>query len=143
MEIVIIVIAALWLWSFIKFRRKYKMDKTLCEFLRLKYEEHPSAHTQVEYASGLMMCQRYSDALPLFEDLQRKGTQIQFDFLPENIAFCKRPLPWSKGAKNYNGSWWHNFLLVRFGGRRLTSISRETLLEANAMLRMMDRMNKS
>lgn len=142
MKIVIIVFVAMWLWSYVKFHRKYKMDKTLSEFLRLKYQNNPNPHTQVEYASGLMMCQRYADALLLFEDLQQQGLQMQYNFLPENIAFCKKPLPWSSGAKNHNGSWWHNFLLIRFGGRRLTSISRETLLEANTMLRTMDRMQR-
>lgn len=140
MKVIIIILIALWLWSFIKFRRKYKMDKVLCELLKHKYDECPSPLTQVEYTSGLMLCQRYAEALPLFENLQRRGFEPQFDFLPANIAFCKKPLPWSSKIRNHNGSWWHNFLLVRFGGRRQVAISDETLLEANAMLRMMDRM---
>lgn len=141
MKIIIIILVALWLWSFIKFRRKYKMDKVLCEFLCYKYDDGPSPGTQVEYASALMACQHYADALSLFEDLQNRGYQTQFDFLPANIDFCKKPLPWSSKIRNHNGSWWHNFLLVRFGGRRRVAISRDTLLEANAMLRMMARMN--
>lgn len=141
MEVVIIILVVLWGWSFMKFRRKYKMDKMLCKMLEHKYKQMPSPHTECEYASALMLCQQYQLALNLFEDLKTKGLGRQFSFLDENIKFCKKPLPWSSGAKNHNGSWLHNFLLVRFGGKRMVSISQDTYLEANAMLRAMDRRN--
>jgi len=111
----------------------------LCALLEHKYQTMPSPQTECEYASGLMLIQQYKSALGLFEDLKRKGLDRQFDFLDANMAFCKEPLPWSSAAKNHNGSWWHNFLLVRFGGSRMVSISQETYLEANAMLRAMER----
>lgn len=139
MEIIVIILVALWLWSYIKFRRKHKIDKLLCSMLEHKYREKPDPMTESEYASALMLCQQYQSALELFEDLKRKGLDRQFSFLNENIKFCKKPLPWSSGAKNHNGSWIHNFLLVRFGGRRMVSISQDTYLEFNAMLRAMER----
>ena len=115
------------------------MDRMLCTMLEHKYRDSPSPVTECEYASALMLCQQYQSALSLFEDLKRKGFDRQFSFLDENIKFCKQPLPWRSGAKNHNGSWLHNFLLVRFGGRRMVSISQDTYLEANAMLRAMER----
>ncbi len=139
MKIIIAVLAILWLWSYVKFRRKYKMDKMLCAMLEHKYKQMPNPHIESEYASALMLCQQYQSALILFEDLKRKGLDRHFNFLDENIKFCKKPLPWSSGAKNHNGSWLHNFLLVRFGGRRMVAISQDTYLEANAMLRAMER----
>lgn len=139
MEIIIIILAVLWLWSYFKFRRNYKMDKMLCALLEHKYRENPNPQTESEYACGLMKCQQYASALKLFEDLKRKGLDRQLNFLDDNIKFCKKPLPWSSGAKNHNGSWLHNFFLVRFGGRRMVAISQETYLEANAMLRAMER----
>lgn len=141
MEVIIPILAVLWLWSYVKFRRKYKMDKMLCAMLEHKYKQMPSPHTECEYASALMLCQQYQSALNLFEDLKRKELDRQFSFLEENIRFCKKPLPWSSRAKNHNGSWLHNFLLVRFGGRRMVSISQDAYLEANAMLLAMDRRN--
>lgn len=139
MGIIIIILVVLWLWSYMKFRRNYKMDKMLCAMLEQKYKQMPSPYTECEYASALMLCQQYQSALNLFEDLKRKGLNRQFSFLDENVKFCMKPLPWSSGAKNHNGSWLHNFLLVRFGGRRMVSISQDTYLEANAMLRAMER----
>ncbi len=132
MKFVIIILFALWIRSYYRFRKKYKMDKLLCAMLKLKYQETPNPMTESEYASGLMLCQKYQSALELFEDLKRKGLDRQFSFLDENIKFCSKPLPWSSRAKNYNGSWLHNFLLVRFGGRRKVAISQETYLEALA-----------
>ncbi len=111
----------------------------LCAMLEHKYRETSSSMTEIEYASGLMLCQKYQSALELFEDLKRKGLDWQFSFIDENIKFCMKPLPWSSGPKNHNGSWLHNFLIVRFGGRRMVSISQDTYLEANAMLRAMKR----
>ncbi len=67
----------LWVWSYVKFRRKYKMDKMLCAMLEHKYKQMPSPHTEVEYASALMLCQQYRSALNLFEDLKRKGLDRQ------------------------------------------------------------------
>ena len=62
-----------------------------------------------------------------------------YPFLDANIAFCKKPLPWSSGAKDHRvGSWWHNFQLVRFGGRSQVAISQEAGLAFNSMLRMMN-----
>lgn len=139
MEIIALILMVLWLWSYVKFRKKCKMDRMLCAMLEHKYWENPNPVTECEYASGLMLCQQYKSALELFETLKRKGFDRQFDFLDDNIRFCKKPLPWSSGAKNHNGSWLHNFLLVRFGGRRMVSISQDTYLEANAMLRAMER----
>lgn len=115
------------------------MDKMLCAMLEHKYQQMSSPHTECEYASALMLCQQYQSALNLFEDLKRKGLDRQFSFLEENIRFCKKPLPWSSGAKNHNGSWLHNFLLVRFGGRRMVSILQDSYIVFNAMLRNMNR----
>ena len=113
----------------------------LCALLEHKYQENPNAQAESEYVCALMYCQQYVSALTLFEDLKQRGHGRQFNFLDENTKFCKKPLPWSYGAKNQNGSWLHNFFLVRFGGRRMVmvAISQETYLEANAMLRAMDR----
>ncbi len=139
MEIILIVLIGLWVWSYVKFRKRYKMDRLLSEMLGRKYKQMPTPQTESEYACALMLSQQYQSALELFEDLKRKGAGRQLNFLDANIEFCKKPLPWSSGAKNHNGSWWHNFFLVRLGGRRMVLISDESYLDFNAMLRAMAR----
>lgn len=135
MGLVIAILVVLWIWSYIRFRKVYHYNCMLWVILERNYRENPNPHTQSEYASALMLCQQYQSALELFEELQRNGSGRQFIFLDANIKFCRKPLPWSKGAKNHNGSWVHNFLFVRFGGRRIVAISQETGLAANAIIR--------
>lgn len=98
--------------------------------------------TAIEYGSALMQSQQYKSALDVFEGVRRSvyNASAFYPFLDSNIEFCKKPLPWGKGAKDHKGgSWWHNFLLVRFGGRRQVAISQDTGLAFNSMLRMMNR----
>lgn len=135
MGIVIAVAVVLWGLSFFRFRQQYSRDRVLCELLKRKYELMPNTLTECEYACGLMLCQQYRSALELFEELKHSGADRRLSYLDMNIAFCNKPLPWSTGAKNHNGSWLHHFLLVRIGRRRRVAISADSYLEANAVLR--------
>lgn len=86
------------------------------------------------------MCKSLTNYFPRNNDFLVTYFGKTQTFLDANIEFCKKPLPWSSGAKNYKGgSWWHNFQLVRFGGRRQVAISEQTGLAFNSMLRMMNR----
>lgn len=140
MTFVIVILAGMWLLSYRRFRRKYKMDRAMCEFTRHRYEESPNPRTAVEYGSALMQCQLYEMALAQFEEAKRRDQMGTMPFLDTNIAFCRKPLPWSHGARDHRGgSWRHNFLLTRFGGRRQVAISSDTALAFNSMLRAMKR----
>ena len=143
MKYVIIILAVMWLLSYVRFRKRYKMYKMMCEFTRHRFEADPNnPMTAIEYGSALMQCQQYQSALGIFENVKRRVANAStiYPFLDANIAFCKKPLPWSSGPKDHrDGSWWHNFQLVRFGARRQVAISQETALDFNAMLRMMNR----
>lgn len=136
MKLVIVIIIILWIVSYVKFRRNYKIHKLLVVFTRELYNQSPSPYTAIEHASALMLAQQYKSALEIFEHYQGPNATIAFPFLNDNIAFCKKPLPWTQGARDHiNGSWWHNFLLVRLGGRRQVAISNKTALAFNAFLR--------
>ena len=119
------------------------MDQMMCEFTHQLYDEDSSNPlTAIEYGSALMQAQQYKSALSVFEGVKRRVAMASklYPFLDLNIEFCKKPLPWSSGAKDHKGgSWWHNFLLVRFGGRRQIAISEQTGLAFNSMLRIMNR----
>lgn len=125
----------MWLFSYVKFCKRNKMDKMMCEFTRHRYNEDSSnPMTAIEYGSALMQCQQYKSALEVFERVKRRmvNASVLYPFLDENIEFCKKPLPWSSCAKDHKGgSWWHNFQLVRFGGRRKVAISEDTGLAFN------------
>lgn len=133
----------MWLFSYVKFRKRYKVDKMMCEFTRHRYDADSSnPMTAIEYGSALMQCQQYKSALGIFEGVKRRVANAStfYPFLDVNIEFCKKPVPWSSGAKDHRGgSWWHNFQLVRFGGRRQVVISQDTGLAFNSMFRMMNR----
>lgn len=133
----------MWLFSYVKFRKRWKINRMMCEFTRQLYNEDSSnPMTAIEYGSALMQAQQYNRALEVFEGVKRRVVNAStfYPFLDVNIEFCKKPLPWSNGAKDHRGgSWWHNFQLVRFGGRRQVAISEQTGLAFNSMLRMMKR----
>lgn len=118
MTYIIIILAVMWLFSYVKFRKRYKMDKTMCEFTHQLYQEDSSnPMTAIEYGSALMQCQQYQSALNVFESVKKRVANASaiYPFLDANIEFCRKPLPWSSGAKDHRGgSWWHNFQLVRF-----------------------------
>ena len=143
MKYILIILAVMWLFSYIKFRKKYKMDKMMCDFTRHLYEDNPgNQNAAIEYGCALMLCQQYNSALRMFEVVKHRisNATVIYPFLDANIEFCRKPLPWSNGAIDYqSGSWWHNFQLVRFGGRRQVAISEQTGLAFNSMLRMMNR----
>ena len=142
MKYVITILVVMWLFSFVKFRKRYKIDKMMCEFTRHRYNEDSSnPMAAIEYGSALMQAQQYKSALHIFEGVKNRfaNSNNLFPFIDNNIAFCKKPLPWSSGARDHkDGSWWHNFFLVRFGGRRQVAIWQDTGLAFNSMLRMMN-----
>lgn len=134
---IICCLAAYWVWCYIKYRRNCNMDKVLLAFLQEQYAMNPSDRNAAELAAGLMKCQRYKDAYEVYEDLKNSG--YRSDCIDGNMEFCKKPHPFTSGLKNHNFSYWHNFILVRLGGRRCVDISSETYLKVNAILRQMDR----
>ena len=143
MWLIITIIVIMWIRSYTKFRRRYKLEAMMSEFTRHRYnEDSNNPMTAIEYGSALMQSQQYKSALDVFEGVRKSvyNATTFYPFLDSNIEFCKKPLPWSNGAKNHKGgSWWYNFLLVRFGGRRQVAISQDTGLAFNSMLRMMNR----
>lgn len=135
MKYIIVILVVMWLWSYVKFRKRYKIDRMMCEFTRHRYNEDSSnPMTTIEYGSALMQAQQYKSALEVFDRVKSRVAMActMYPFLDANIELCKKPLPWSSGAKDHKGgSWWHNFQLVRFGGRRQVAISEATGLAFN------------
>lgn len=136
---VIIAIILYWGWCVIKFKRMYRSDLVLLALTGDAAKNNPSPEALIEYAGALIICQRYADALRIYEDLDRRGFSRIYTFIPCNIAFCKKPHPFCNGPKNYTGSYRHNFILKRLGAKRNPAISNETLLKTNSILRHLSR----
>lgn len=126
-------------WCVIKFKKQYQRDLVLLALTEDAARTTPTPVALIEYAGALMLCQRYSDALTIYEDLDKQGLSKVYSFIPYNTAFCKKPHPFCNGPKNFNGSYRHNFILTRLGAKRNPSISNETLLKANSIMRQMAR----
>lgn len=137
--IFVFVILLYWGWCVIKFKRQYRRDLVLLALTENTANTTPTPMALIEYAGALMHCQRYSDALAIYEDFDKQGLSKVYTFIPYNIAFCKKPHPFCCGPKNFNGIYWHNFILKRLGAKWNPAISNETLLKANSLLRQMSR----
>lgn len=128
-----------WLWCYFDFKGLYRYYKMILFVTSEEVRKDPSTEKKLEYASALMLCQRYADALNIFQKLDAEGFSCKYDFIPLDIAFCKKPHPFMSRPENLNGSYWHNFILVRLGSRRLPYITEETQLKVNAVMRQMKR----
>lgn len=135
--IIVFVILLYWGWCVIKFKRQYRRDLVLLALTENTAKTTQTPAALIEYAGALMHCQRYADALAIYEDLDKQSLSKVYSFIPYNIAFCKKPHPFCNGPKNFNGNYWHNFILKRLGAKRNPAISNETLLKANSLLRQM------
>lgn len=137
--IIVFVILLYWGWCVIKFKRQYRRDLVLLALTEYTAKTTQTPAALIEYAGALMLCQRYADALAIYEDLDKQSLSKVYSFIPYNIAFCNKPHPFCNGPKNFNGNYWHNFILKRLGAKRYPAISNETLLKANFLLRQMSR----
>lgn len=136
-----LLVVAIWLFSFFRFRRQLSIHTLLCDFTRRNHIRNHNTKTAVEFGCALMLCQKYQSAITLFNEAKQfdPNYKTTIPFLEENIAFCRKPLPWSRGPKDHKGSWRHNLLLVRIGARRFVAISNETILDFNAFCRQLER----
>ena len=69
-----IIILVYWIWCYVKFRRRYVNDRILLQVVEELYKKDRTPMTIIEYAGGLMLCQRYADALDIYEELDANPT---------------------------------------------------------------------
>lgn len=105
----------------------------------MKHAMNPNdVMTLLGLASAYMQVQKYRDAYAIYEQLCAKGlgrAPSYREAIRVNMEFCKHPVPGSNGPKNYNKSWWHNFVLLRMGSRRQLHFSEDDMLEAESLIR--------
>ena len=135
MEIFLVLVFLLWLYSYWRFTGKRKYFRAIVVVTEGLHANNPTEKSYLELACAYMQAQRYADAYKTFADILNKypNTMNKSDIL-RNMDFCKKPLPWSSSLENHNMGYWHNFMLVRFGRSRKIMISQETCLKADNMI---------
>lgn len=78
--VIIIAIILYWGWCVIKFKKQYRMDLVLLALTEDAAKISPTPVALIEYAGALMQCQRYSDALMIYEDLDKQGLSKVYTF---------------------------------------------------------------
>ena len=136
--ILIIVLAVMWLWSYIKFRRKMKYFSVMVGYLIRQVEIMPRPDVKLRLACALTEIQKYKDAYDIYSELLSTGNYIpNRDQAKVNMEFCSSPIPGINSPKNLRWSWWHNFVLFRLGRRRYNFLTEEDYLATNSILRNM------
>ena len=127
MKIVLFALVLLWLYSYWRFTGKRSHMRKLVIVTERRFAQLNTQQSAIDLATAYMNAQRYADAYAIYANILTEGC-VQADTIKLNMEFCQKPLPWSKGLKNHRQSYWHNFMLVRFGGRRNNMISEEAIL---------------
>lgn len=139
MKIVIAIILILWIYSMFRFSKEQKFFKRVCRYYEYKHRQNPNdVSVSMGLASAYMKTQKYKKAYDIYEKLESKGVAAYPGYgesLQANKEFCRKPFPGCNGPKDFNGSWWHNFKLVRLGGRRRYDFNQDHMLEAESMMR--------
>lgn len=128
----------MWVWSYVKFRRKMKYFTMMAAYLENEVKTDPSPSNKLRFASALIQTQQYKDAYNIYTKLLQDYSYLpNKEGIQQNIEFCKNPVPGTSSPKNFNFSWWHNFLLVRLGKCRYNFLTEEDYLKTNSIMRQM------
>ncbi len=136
--LLIIILAVIWIWSYMKFKRKMRYFSVMTASLKSQVSSLPTPDLKLRLASALTEIQHYKDAYDIYSELLSSGS-----FFPnrvevkENMAFCKSPVPGINAPKNIKFGWWHNFILIRLGRRRYNFLTEEDYLKTNSIIRNM------
>ena len=137
-KIIILILLGLWIWSYVKFKRKMKYYTVMTTYLQKVVDNDPSPENALRLSGALIEIQHYKDAYSILERLLLLCPyHPNTEQMKINLEFCKNPVPGTHQPKNFNHSWCHNFLLVRLGKRRYNFLSEEDYLRTNSIMRQM------
>lgn len=132
--LILIILLFLWGYSYMKFRSKMKFYSVMYSYLREEAKEAPSPENMLRLSGACLVLQRYKEAYNIYEQLL--PIYSDREKIETNIKFCSNPIPGIHQPKNINQSWWHNFLLVRFGKKRYTFLTQEDHIKTEALMRL-------
>ena len=142
-SIIVIILVAVFLVSYIKFKRRYKMQYQFALFMQEKYEiDTNDIETSLSFCSALADAQLYKRAYDLYDEILKDSikkaslSQEELEKVMLNKRFCDAPIFWSAGARDHIVfKYLHYFFLERIGRGRYSFIREEDLLEFNSWLR--------
>ena len=144
MKLILFILFCIWVYSYFRFLSKINYKYQVVKYLEMKYASDKDDYTLLQLGSAYMEVQLYKSAKDCYEKIdfnhisstiKMRMPMVSKENIRMDIDFCSKPLPWSHGAKNHNKSWLHNFLLYRFGGRRINLVDPATILEVNSSIR--------
>ena len=126
MRLLLFLLFLFWLYNYWRFTGKRKYFKKMVIVAEHRDDQLKTEQSALELASAYMEVQRYADAYSVFASVlaRYRNTPNSSDIMC-NMDFCKKPLPWSGKLKNHKMGYWHNFMLIRFGGRRRVMLSQD------------------
>ena len=126
MKLLLFFLFLFWLYNYWRFTGMRKFFQKMVIVAEHRDEQFKTEQSALELASAYMKVQRYADAYSVFESVLAKyHNSPNSSNIMCNMDFCKKPLPWSKKLKNHKMGYWHNFMLIRFGGRRRVMLSQD------------------
>lgn len=147
MSMIIVLLLIIFAYSYLKFKRRYRVDVRFMLFM----EQKCLMMSDRDVESLLSLCSAYTNALQYrkaYDKYQEilNDAYLKLMITPElkerivmNMRFCDAPLLWSSGPKDHMMfRYLHHFFLVRFGRRRYNFISEKDVLEFNSFQRMLD-----
>lgn len=138
--LIIVVLLVFWVYSYIRFRQRYSYFMSMVQYLEYKLKNAADIEkgwVMVRLACAHQKVQHYKTAYNLYEQaLQLRLINVDSQHVYANMKFCTNPVPGVSHLKDFNCSYWHNFVLVRLGGRRMNFIIEDDFLQLNNFLRM-------
>ncbi len=142
-KLLLVVLGIVFIYSYIKFKRQYKLSLMLVSFM-----ENKCLQVVNDIDALLSLCSVYTEA-QLYKRAYDKYNEIlktpelkellsrdKLDRIAINMRFCDAPLFWSSGAKDHFAfRYLHHFLLRRIGRQRFVFTREEDLLEFNSAIR--------
>lgn len=134
--ILLFIILAVFIRSYLRFRGKMKYFTAMTYLLQQQLLLNSTPEVLLSLSSALIEIQKYKDAWTVYNQLLKNGYSGNFrNHIQQNMEFCKHPIPGINVQKNFNGSYWMNFLLIRLGNRRYSFLTEQDHLMTQAFFR--------
>lgn len=143
---IIIVMLVVWFFSYLGFKHDMAFFTVMVSYLTEQVRLRPhDIDLRLRLSSALIQLQRYEDAHSILINISLKNLSANVnseevgDRIRKNISFCKNPVPGVNYLKNYDQSYWHNFMLKRFGRARYNFLTEEDIVKTEAIMSMLDK----
>lgn len=143
---IVIVMLVVWFFSYLGFKHDMAFFTVMVSYLTEQVRLRPhDIDLRLRLSSALIQLQRYEDAHSILINTYFKNLLVNVsaedvsDKIRKNISFCKNPVPGVNYLKNYDQSYWHNFMLKRFGRARFNFLTEEDIVKTEAIMSMLDK----